>query len=277
MTAEIPIKYHEDDELDAKIAEIPFKDERYTFTIVLPNKRDGITKLLKDLHHNALLRLFRETRDTTPDIDIKDVFTSKANLNGILEMNKPILVKDIFHNAKIELTEEGARAAAASGSHIVLLSASFTPEFKADHPFAYFIRDTHDSGFLFEGVLSSPDASSDPVTLLSVDNRNTFDNRPSTTIPTPPPGRSTTRKTGSSQRPNATSSQQQPQPQAAASRPNSNNQQPVANRINGNGNGNNQPQSASSPQNPTPRPIIGYQAPRPQEKGSVEYPIRQGE
>lgn len=25
MTAEIPIKYHEDDELDAKIAEIPFK------------------------------------------------------------------------------------------------------------------------------------------------------------------------------------------------------------------------------------------------------------
>lgn len=44
------------------------------------------------------------------------MFTSKANLNGILEMNKPILVKDIFHNAKIELTEEGARAAAASGN-----------------------------------------------------------------------------------------------------------------------------------------------------------------
>lgn len=289
MTAEMLIKYHEDEELDAKIAEIPFKDERYTFTVVLPNKRDGITKLLKDLQHNALLKLFSETKNTavkvtlprttiqfktplaqilsSPDIEIKDVFTSKANLNGILEMSKPILVKDIFHNAKIELTEEGARAAASSGSNIVLLSASFSPEFKADHPFVYFIRDTQDSGFLFEGVLSSPDASIEPVTILSVDNRNSFDKQPST-IP-PLPGRPTTRRAGSSQRPDATSPQLQPQP--PTSRPNTNNQQSVANRINGNN------QAAQSQQNSGSRPIIAYQAPRPQEKGSVEYPIRQGE
>ncbi|XP_065200426.1 uncharacterized protein LOC135831674 isoform X2 [Planococcus citri] len=297
MTAEIPIKYHEDRNLDAKIAEIPFKDERYAFTIVLPNRRDGISALMKDLNHNQLLSKFGETKETTvkvtlpkttiqfktpladilslPDIDIKDVFSSKSNLTGMLEGGKPILVKDIYHNAKIEITEEGAKAAGASGSHIVLLSATITPEFRADHPFLFFIRDTYDSGFLFEGVLVSPDPSNEPVSLLTVDNRNTFNtgnnnnninnnNNGGATYaaPTPPRGPTTPRRPTQNQRPTA------PPQQSPNARPSS--PQGVNNRINGQNQAQQgQGQGQASPQNNN-KPIIGYQAPRPQEKGSIQ-------
>lgn len=44
-----------------------------------------------------------------------DAFSSKANLAGMLESPEPLQVSDVIHKACIEIDEEGAEAAAATG------------------------------------------------------------------------------------------------------------------------------------------------------------------
>lgn len=47
-----------------------------------------------------------------------------------------------------------------SEGQVVLLSATSIKEFKATHPFLYFIRDNKMSGFLFEGAVYVPEQAS---------------------------------------------------------------------------------------------------------------------
>jgi serpin peptidase inhibitor clade A protein 3 len=170
-------KYQHSKLLDGKIIELPFKDPRFTMVFMLPNKEDGVYDLVKNLQHqsmNSLLNNMRKVEVTVwiprftiefstslakalQEIDINDIFTTNANLSGILDQKKPVSLKDIIHKAKIEINEKGGKAAAATEGQVVLLSAPQVIEFKATHPFLFFIRDTEVAGFLFEGLVVSPE------------------------------------------------------------------------------------------------------------------------
>ena len=65
----------------------------------------------------------------------------------------------MIHQAYIDVNEEGTEAAAATAVVVAAPAGPAdppTPEFRADHPFAFLIRDTRNGGILFLGRLVEP-------------------------------------------------------------------------------------------------------------------------
>lgn len=67
-------------------------------------------------------------------------------------------VSQAFHKTYVKVDEEGTEAAAATGLEAILAKDSVRGapfEFKADHPFAYYIG-TSEGLVLFAGVVNNP-------------------------------------------------------------------------------------------------------------------------
>ncbi|XP_067848382.1 probable serpin E3 isoform X2 [Heptranchias perlo] len=87
-------------------------------------------------------------------LGITDLFSpSKADFRGISEHDK-LFVSEAIHEAKIEVTEDGTEAAAATA--MVLLKRSRALVFKADRPFFFLLRHTNTGTILFMGRVMDP-------------------------------------------------------------------------------------------------------------------------
>jgi len=89
-------------------------------------------------------------------LGIRDVFDpAKADLSGIADR---IYVSDIGHRAKIEIDEEGSRAAAVTEIEMAVTSAGPSSEnryFICDRPFVYVIKDSRTGVIIFTGLVNS--------------------------------------------------------------------------------------------------------------------------
>ena len=71
-------------------------------------------------------------------------------------------ISEVVHQARVEVTEEGTKAAAATAvimTATVCFSRLPPPRatFKADHPFLFLIRDRDNGSILFLGRLTKPE------------------------------------------------------------------------------------------------------------------------
>nr|WIM01378.1 serpin [Limnephilus flavicornis] len=156
--------YAENSELDAKILELPYKDNEMSMVIILPNQVDGLAALeeklsqkstdLKSLVQNlyqaevtVALPKFRiestiDLNEVLPKLGMSRIFDGRAELGGLLANDEPLVVSKAIQKAFIEVNEEGAEAAAATA---VLTLAMAYPGMKphkknfftADHPFYF--------------------------------------------------------------------------------------------------------------------------------------------
>jgi serine protease inhibitor len=62
----------------------------------------------------------------------------------------------VIQKAFVQVTEEGTEAAAATAVTMVFLSDPMIPQFHADHPFLYVIRDPETGLVLFMGRVLDP-------------------------------------------------------------------------------------------------------------------------
>ena len=89
---------------------------------------------------------------------ITDLFGGEADLSGV-DGSKGLSVSKVLHRAYVEVNEEGSEAAAATAV-VMMLGCSMvpnpTPEFRADRPFLFFIRDNVTKCVLFLGRLIKP-------------------------------------------------------------------------------------------------------------------------
>ncbi|KAK7933877.1 hypothetical protein WMY93_004773 [Mugilogobius chulae] len=83
------------------------------------------------------------------------MFGDRADLSGIAEGQK-IAVSEVVHKAALDVDEEGATAAAATGVTITLLSFRYVPVLKFDRPFMVLILDRATQDILFMGKIINP-------------------------------------------------------------------------------------------------------------------------
>ena len=98
----------------------------------------------------------KDLKEDLKKLGIRDVFDpSKADLSEIADR---IYVSDIAHRAKIEIDEEGSRAAAVTEIEMAVTSVGPSSEnryFICDRPFVFVIKDNRTGVILFTGLVNS--------------------------------------------------------------------------------------------------------------------------
>ncbi len=157
--------------------EMPYANGDLSMVVLLPKKIDGLADVEKDLTTDKLAgwigKLYKQEVvvtlpkfKTTQQMGMKGVlskmgmpvaFTDRADFSGIGGDPGELCIQDVIHKAYVDVNEEGTEAAAATGVIVESTSARVvTPEFRADHPFIFLIRDTRNGSILFLGRLADP-------------------------------------------------------------------------------------------------------------------------
>ena len=166
-------------ELDgASALRMPYKGESLDMVFILPKENSNLAKLEKKLSDVKLSKVFDdfgheskvkafipkfkvesslELNEPLNAVGIKDMFDqSSADLSGISGANN-LFVSVVVQKAFIEVNEEGAEAAAATGAVVMFRSLPPpTPVFKCDRPFYYMIRERSSGLVLFSGRIVNP-------------------------------------------------------------------------------------------------------------------------
>jgi len=156
-----------------EVLALPYSGEDLYMVILLPEQNDGLPKIEKMLNaqnirawisilnsRKTLVFLPKFTfasnfplKETLQMMGMTDAFSKKSDFSGIAS-HEELVISDVIHKAFVEVNEKGTEAAAATG--VVAAIRSMPPEFKADHPFIFFVWDTHTESILFLGRVVNP-------------------------------------------------------------------------------------------------------------------------
>jgi len=159
---------------------LPYKGNNLSMVILLPRKIDGLAELEKKLSLQNLkgwlanldnsqsqeinLYLPKFKLETGYDLvapftkmGMKEAFSmADADFSGMGWRKGSLAISQIKHKAVVEVNEEGTEAAAATAVEMATKSMPFNPEFRADHPFFFIIRDSSSGAILFMGRMAKP-------------------------------------------------------------------------------------------------------------------------
>ncbi|XP_013791717.2 leukocyte elastase inhibitor-like [Limulus polyphemus] len=165
--------------LKCQVLELPFSGNDFSMVILLPENRyfgvDILSRLItpdqvSDIFFSVYptdvwvsLPKFRTESNfdlafVLQKMGLREIFDPRyANLTGFTEHKVVVNMDGVYHKAFIEVNEEGAEAAAATG---ILAARSARPvgpvKFIADHPFFYYVRDNLSNIILFMGTVVRP-------------------------------------------------------------------------------------------------------------------------
>lgn len=161
----------------AQVLEMKYAGTPLVFDIILPKNGTSLATIEKSLTAEELMNWtskldrtkvdvaipkFRaessfSLRDTLSRMGMADAFNASADFSGI-DGRRDLALSDVVHKAFVAVSEQGTVAAAATGTGIAMVAMrqQAVPVFRADHPFAFFIRDTQSGAILFAGRLVSP-------------------------------------------------------------------------------------------------------------------------
>lgn len=171
-----------------QIAALPYKGDALSMILIVPNTPDGLPAVESLLTPVALATWIHSLRPRTVHIALpKFKLEAELELSGVLsamgmpsaftpasqdhgadftgissdlaEVNR-LFVSEVIHKARIEVTEKGTEAAAAT---VVAMRGigppgppPFIPTLRADRPFLYLIRDNSSGLILFLGRMTRP-------------------------------------------------------------------------------------------------------------------------
>ncbi|XP_049450034.1 probable serpin E3 [Epinephelus fuscoguttatus] len=157
------------------VLELPYLGRSLSLQVVLPSERKTpLSSLesqltarqlaswdtgLRRIKMDIFLPRFRmqnkfNLRSVLPAMGISDAFNpTAADFTGI-SVEESLYVSDAFHEVRIEVTEDGTKATAATA--MVLLKRSRAPVFKADRPFLFLLRQINTGSILFMGRVMNP-------------------------------------------------------------------------------------------------------------------------
>ena len=153
---------------------LPYGSGTYSMTVLLPNEGKFISDVTKALNADSIASLRRNMEECLVDLklprfttemklSLKDIISrlgapsmfdaSRADFSSFANGN--VFVSEMLQKAKIEVSEEGTKAAAVTLG-MVKLTALRPDEprrvdFHCDHPFVYMIQDNYTGAILFMG------------------------------------------------------------------------------------------------------------------------------
>jgi len=157
------------------VLELPFKNKTTSLIMAIPKEIDGLAGLEKKISETEVSiwlkkmapkeltlmipRIKMEERlelsVVLKKMGIRQAFSLDADFSGMNGV-KDLFIDRIFHQASLNLDEEGVEAAAATS---VIFSRFGIPEFlKVDKPFMFMIRHRESGSILFMGRMVQPES-----------------------------------------------------------------------------------------------------------------------
>ncbi len=177
MRGRISARYAEVDE--GKVLELDYQGGDFALMVMLPAPRRRLDVLERNLSPRMLTRWEEglETREvdvylprftmeasfnlgqTLKAMGMDDAFDpDNANFSGIDGLVNSLFISEVVHKAFVEMTEEGTEAAAATAVIMMTKTAMprEVPEFRADRPFVFLIKERSTGSILFLGRMVKP-------------------------------------------------------------------------------------------------------------------------
>ena len=156
-----------------KAINLPYGNGTYRMTVLLPNEGKCIDDMMKGMTTDKLEEINQQMEScmvnlklpkfsTEMELPLNNIISNlgapsmflpgKANFNHFANGN--FFVSKMLQKAKIEVSEQGTKAAAVTAAVMLTSMAPMemrNVEFHADHPFVYLITDTNSGAILFMG------------------------------------------------------------------------------------------------------------------------------
>lgn len=163
-------------ELESQAIRIPYKDDRLSMVVILPNKVDGLSKVeeslpnfdLSSIHFGSpeqvelSLPRFKVSSDlklneNLKKLGVREIFDDDADFSRMTSADRDIYVSSVVQKAIFEVNEKGSEAAAAASATIEYRTSFFASlTFNIDHPFMFFLKDDLTGLTLFSGRVANP-------------------------------------------------------------------------------------------------------------------------
>jgi len=175
MFAEQEFKFYENED-GLKAIEIPYSKGKMSMLIILPKDNAGFNMLKKEISldfykkinstlESKKVKLYLPKFKTTSEFELSDIlkkmgmpeaFSDRADFSGMTG-TKDLKISKVIHKAFVEVNETGTEAAAATAVVMRIKSMPMAPpEFRADHPFMFIIKENSANSILFAGNIYNP-------------------------------------------------------------------------------------------------------------------------
>lgn len=176
----VPMMYQKEEfkyraDSNCQILEMPYEGNELSMIILLPRNTGGLSDFESSLDINTVgkwlvglrkqkVRVYIPKFTMTSEfrlgkilalMGMPDAFSDKADFSGITA-KKDLNIYEVVHKAFVKVNEEGTEAAAATAVMMNEGESAPVPEFYANHPFIFLIRDNHSNSILFIGRIVNP-------------------------------------------------------------------------------------------------------------------------
>jgi serine protease inhibitor len=181
MTLKHKFYFHDSTQLNALFLRLPYRGRKFSMIIVLPKDVNGIDTLIDQLDStniqrglwymdpvevNIMLPKFKfdytsQLKAPIESLGIQNIFTNDASLPAFAlgaAVEDGLNVSNILQKAGISLDEESntETEVKSRGKLADRLMRNDAKDFKADHPFLFFIEDETVGTLLFVGKVTNP-------------------------------------------------------------------------------------------------------------------------
>jgi len=160
-------------EKDYSAVNLPYGDETFSMTVILPSKGKSVDALVNNMSKvwsNINTKLTsRQVAVELPrikieagysldrqlqELGIKQAFLDGFNFPGIA--NEKLRISNVIHKTFLEVNEKGTEAAAVTGIEMGVTSMPEYEEFRVNRPFVFVISEKSTGAILFAGKVEKP-------------------------------------------------------------------------------------------------------------------------
>ena len=165
---------------DVQLLQLPYDNNEIYMCVLLPRENDigsleteldssylaNLQNALSPEHVDLYLPKFKfeqkyRLKKNLIDMGMPTAFGAGADFTGISDEAEGLYIDEVIHQSFVEVNEEGTEAAAATA--VIMREGSMEPssgpvEFRADHPFIFFIQHEETGQILFMGKVENPNS-----------------------------------------------------------------------------------------------------------------------